>query len=122
MNKSKKTNAKLLMAAGILLCLLLFLQPLTGDILHAVFGMLLFILALVHTCKNMKKLPHKKKSARTVDWLILVSLAVLVLSGILLHPLHDMTALKILHKLSAVVFVIGAVIHAVQNRKHCFRF
>lgn len=113
----KKNSGKFLMAAGILLCVLLFLQPLTGDVLHAIFGLLLLVLAIVHVHRNMEKLKYRKRSNQVVDWIIMIALFVLVLSGILLHPLQGMLALKMIHKLGAVIFVIGMLVHALQNRK-----
>lgn len=118
----KKRDGKPLMVASIVLCVLLFLQPLTGDIPHAIFGVLLLVLILVHMGKNGKKLKYKKKSAQVVDWIIVIALAVLVVSGILLHPLREALVLKMTHRLGAVIFVIGIIVHGVQNRKSLSHF
>lgn len=81
----KKNKLRMIgLPAGLLLCIMLFLESLTGEILHAVLGMLL---------------------------------AVLVLSGILIHPLHGMLAVKLVHKFAAVIFMIGVVVHMIQNKK-----
>lgn len=101
----------------LILCVLLFLQRLTGGIWHAVLGVLLIILMVVHFCRENAKLKHRKASIRITDWALIVLLAVLFLSGILLHPLHDVLALKIIHKLSAVLFVLGILAHMVQHGK-----
>ena len=48
--------------------------------------------------------------------LLLGTLAVLMITGILLHPLHGVLIVLILHKLSAVLFVFGLIAHVVQHR------
>lgn len=112
-----KKKEKLLMIITIVLCVLLFAKELTGDLLHGILGLLLLIVILIHVCRQMKKMKYKKASIRKVDIMLMASLAVLVLTGILLHPLQGMLLLKILHKLSAVLFVIGMIVHVLQHRK-----
>lgn len=63
---------------------------------------------------NVKK---KKRYVRLVDRMILIALAVMVLSGILLHPLQGLLAIKILHKISSVFLVVGVIVHVAQHRK-----
>lgn len=111
MNKNR-----LFMIITPVLCVLLFLQRLTGGILHAVFGLLLAVMMVVHVCRHMGKFRNKKLSVRVVDVVLMAALAVLVLTGILAHPLHGVLAVKILHKLSAVIFVLAGIGHAVQYK------
>lgn len=99
------------------LCVLLFLERLTGGIWHAVFGILLTIVATVHLCRQNAKLKYRTRSIQVIDWALIALLAILFLTGFLLHPLHDVLALKILHKLSAVLFVLGVIAHILQHRK-----
>lgn len=101
----------------LVLCVLLFLQRLTGGIWHAVLGIALIILMIVHLCRENAKLKYRKAAVRIIDWALIVLLAVLFISGILLHPLQDVLALKIIHKLSAVLFVLGILAHMVQHLK-----
>lgn len=112
---SKK--ASLFMIITLVLCVLLFLQCLTGEICHAVLGVLLIIIMVVHMCRQIVKMKYNKNSIRVVDWVLMVSLAVLFLTGILLHPLQGISALKILHELAAVFFLLGIIVHMVQHRK-----
>lgn len=112
MNKTKQV---LLMVITLVLCVLLFLQPLTGEIWHAVFGILLLFLFCGHMYKHSKKLKYRSKRNQVVDWIMIAALAVVIISGILLHPLHGLLAVKIVHKLSALIFVLGILVHAVQN-------
>lgn len=108
----------LIMAIFILvLCVLLFLQRLTGGIWHAVLGILLTVIVVVHLCRQNRRMKHGPPSVRVVDWALIALLAVLFVSGMLLHPLRDALALKIIHKLSAVLFVAGILVHIVQHRK-----
>lgn len=110
-----KRNEKLLMVITLVLCILLFAQRLTGDILHAVFGVLLAVIVGRHTYLEFRKMKYKKSAVRIVDCVLLAALAVLIVTGILLHPLQGVLAVKILHKLSAVVFVLGLIAHVVQH-------
>lgn len=99
------------------LCILLFLQRVTGEIWHTILGILLIIAASVHLCRQNAKMKYKKHSIRLIDWALIAFLAILLLTGILLHPLHEMVILKIIHKLSAAFLVIGIIIHMVQHKK-----
>lgn len=114
MNSKKE---RLFMIITLILCVLLFLQRLTGEIWHAVLGLLLIIAMVVHMCRQMVKMKYKKNVIQAVDWMLIGSLAVLFLTGMLLHPLQGMLVLKILHKLAAVLFVLGIIVHMVQHRK-----
>lgn len=111
-----KKKEKLFMAVALLFCVLLFLQRLTGEIGHAVFGILLTILVIVHMCRQITKMKHKKMSVQIADWVLMAALAVLFLTG-MLHPLQGMLIIKILHKLAAVIFVLGILVHILQHRK-----
>lgn len=112
---SKK--ASLFMIITLVLCVLLFLQHLTGEICHAFLGVLLIIIMVVHMCRQIAKMKYKKNSIRAVDWVLMVSMVVLFLTGMLLHPLQGMPVLKILHELAAVLFLLGIIVHIVQHRK-----
>lgn len=117
---SKTKYSKLLLSViTLLLCVLLFLQRLTGGIWHAVLGILLIIVATVHLCRQNAKLKHRPRAIQIIDWILIALLAILLLTGILLHPLHGVLALKIIHKLSAVLFVLGIIAHMVQHKKMC---
>lgn len=114
----KTKYSKLFLAIiTLVLCVLLFLQRLTGGIWHAVLGILLIIVAAVHLCKQNAKLKHRARSIQVIDWALIALLAVLLVTGILLHPLNGVLALKIIHKLSAVLFVLGVIAHMVQHRR-----
>lgn len=112
-----KKKEKLFMAVTLALCVLLFLQGLTGEIGHAVFGILLSILVIVHMCRQITKMKYKKMPVQIADWVLMAALAVLFLTGMLLHPLQGALIIKILHKLAAVIFVLGIFVHIAQHRK-----
>lgn len=113
----KKTSEKILMAATLVLCILLFAERLTGEVLHAVCGLLLAIIVIRHMYVEFRKMKYRKTAIQIVDWVLLAAIIILILSGILLHPMHEVLILKILHKLAAVVFVIGLIAHVVQHVK-----
>lgn len=116
MIKSNYSNL-LLSVITLALCVLLFFQRLTGGIWHAVLGILLIIIAAVHLCRQNTKLKYRARSIQVIDWALTMLLAILFLTGILLHPLHEILVLKIIHKLSAVLFVLGIITHIVQHRR-----
>lgn len=57
----------------------------------------------------------KNKSLRMVDWGLMVALAVVFATGMLLHPLQGMIAIRLLHKLSSVLLVAGMIVHVIQH-------
>ena len=114
----KKTRENLFVAATLLLCVLLFLGHFTGEIWHVVFGVLLVVLMAGHLCRQMVKLRYQKRSVRVADEVLLGALVVLLVTGMLLHPLQGMLGIKLVHKLAAIVFVLGTIGHIVQHRKN----
>lgn len=114
----KKTKENLFVAATLLLCVLLFLEHFTGEIWHVVFGVLLVVLMAGHLCRQMVKLRYQKRSVRVADEVLLGALVVLLVTGMLLHPLQGMLGIKLVHKLAAIVFVLGTIGHIVQHRKN----
>lgn len=114
MNKKKEMLFGII---TLMLCVLLFFQRLTGAICHGVLGMVLVVMIVVHVCRQIGKLKYMKGSVQLVDKMLLTALAVTALSGILLHPLQEMLAIVILHKLSSILFVVATIVHVVQHRK-----
>lgn len=114
----KKTRENLFVAATLLLCVLLFLEHFTGEIWHVVLGVLLVVLMAGHLCRQMVKLRYQKRSVRVADEVLLGALVVLLVTGMLLHPLQGMLGIKLVHKLAAIVFVLGTIGHIVQHRKN----
>lgn len=114
-----KTKHKYTVMAVLTLALIvvLFLQRLTGDAVHSVLGLVLTVAMIVHLCRQNAKLGRRPRWIQMVDWALIVVLAVLLVTGILLHPIRDVLALKIAHKLAAVLFALGVIVHIVQHRK-----
>ena len=103
------------MAVTLLLCAVLFFERLTGEAVHSVLGVLLAVIAAVHIGKYPRKMRYRNMPVRVVDQVLMAALAVLLVTGVLLHPLHGMLFMKLLHKSSAVLFVIGVILHMVQH-------
>ena len=57
----------------------------------------------------------KKWSVQLVNGMLLIILAVVFVSGVLLHPFSGVLAIKILHKLSSLL-VVGVMVHILQHR------
>lgn len=114
----KKAKEIIFMVIAIFLCVLLFLEHFTGEIWHAVLGVLFCVLMIGHLCRQMVKLRYQKKPVRVVDIVLIVSLVVLFVTGMLVHPLQGVLAIRLLHKLAAVVFVLGLIGHIVQHIKN----
>lgn len=107
---------RFLMLIFMMLCIPVLCQRLTGEIWHAVLGMFLMIFVVIHICMQSGKIKYKKPAVRRVDRMLIAAMAVLALTGVLLHPLQGAFVIKILHKLSAVLFVIGTIVHVIQHR------
>lgn len=58
-----------------------------------------------------------KLSPGLVGKILVILLIVVFVSGILLGPLQDVLAVKLIHKLSAVLLVVGILVHVLQQRK-----
>lgn len=114
--KSNREKGKLFGIVILLLCMLLFLHRLTGAVCHVVLGMLLVVMIVVHVCRQICKLKYKSRAIQLVDKVLLLALAVTIVSGILLHPLQGVLAIKILHKLSSLLLVGGTIMHVVQHK------
>lgn len=112
-----RTNKIFMMILPLALCVLLFLERLTGGIWHAVLGMILIIFSVVHLCRKNGELKHGKTSVRIIDWALITLLAILFVTGLLLHPFQGVLVLKIIHRLSAVLFVMGLIVHIVQHSR-----
>lgn len=59
----------------------------------------------------------QKASVLFVDRILLAALIVVFLSGILLHPLQQVFVIKMVHKVSSVILVIGVIVHILQHRR-----
>ncbi|MGN0245174.1 MAG: hypothetical protein ACI4DK_04295 [Lachnospiraceae bacterium] len=116
MKKKNEKSGKQFLVAMLLLCLLLFLKWLTGEVCHIILGILLLGMSAMHIGKHIGKLKHKKKSVQIVDVWILIALSVVIVSGVLLHPLQGMLIILMLHKISSVCFVVEMIVHVLQHR------
>lgn len=111
-----KIRENIFMSIVILLCILLFGVKLTGGIWHVVFGVMLLVLCVSHTCRHFAKMKYQGKKVRITDEVQMAALAVMFLTGMLLHPTGGLFAVKMLHRLSAVVFVLSMLGHIVQHK------
>lgn len=112
-----KIREAIFMAATILLCVLLFGVKFTGGIWHAVIGVMLVISSVSHICLRMAKMKYRTAKVKIADEVLLAALAVLFVTGMLMHPMQEVLLVKILHKLSGVVFSLGLITHIVQHKK-----
>lgn len=110
---SKKN--KIFFALTIVLCILLFAVKLTGPVWHVVFGVLLTCMMGKHTFSRWARLRKQKRALQAVDQILMASLIVMFVSGMLMHPLQGVVIVKLLHKLSAVIFVLAMLGHVAQH-------
>lgn len=102
---------------SILLCLLLFCVKITGEAVHVAAGCILVFISVRHFCKNLKRIKYVPPKLRIADWLLAGSLIGLAVSGMLMHLIAGVFAVKIVHKLFAVLFCIGMLVHALQHSR-----
>ena len=67
-------------------------------------------------CK-MEKTNKRKIFLNILSIALIVLLIIVFVSGILIGPLSEFMIMKLIHKLSSVLFVAAAIIHIVQYKK-----
>lgn len=112
----RKKRKMVLSGAVFSLCALLLCVKLTGGALHVLLGTALVVVAGVHMIKNRKRMKGASDSQIFVDRGLTAALVIMILTGLLLHPLGNMLFIKMAHKLSSVVFVLGCIIHMIQHK------
>lgn len=100
------------------LCVLLFAEHFTGQIFHAVLGLILTVIVGIHTRRHIVQMKYRTKAIHLIDQGLILVLVILLLTGILAHPMHDLLAIKILHKLCAVILVLGIITHILQHLRN----
>lgn len=88
---------------------------LTGESIHILCGIGLVVVTLVHIMSNKNRMIYVPKKIRVVDWIIIIGLAITFITGMLLHPLHNVVFVKVIHKLSSVIFIVGCIVHIIQH-------
>lgn len=108
---------KLFVGANAVLCVLLFGVKLTGPLWHAAFGVMLVIINVSHVCIQFEKMKYRDKKIQLVDGVLMAALLGMFVTGMLMHPLNGILAVKILHKLTALLFILSMIAHGLQHRK-----
>lgn len=111
----KKTKNKIFFAVSLVLCVLLSAIRLTDAKWHVALGVILTCMMVKHTCTRMARMKKQKVTIQVVDQVLLAALTTMFVSGMLIHPLQGRFVVKILHKLSSVVFVLAMLGHAAQH-------
>lgn len=104
----KRTFFMLLMLTS---CALLFLQRFTGMAVHAILGLAVLIASICHTIKFRKVWKKRSTGKKAVEIILWGGLIAVTVSGFLLKPFGEVTAVQLVHKLSAVVFVVFLLWH-----------
>ena len=103
------------MIAAVLVLILLFFKRLTGVPIHIIIGLIFCVILGIHTWRRRKRIFKCPRAYSVTDIVILAAMFCVLLSGFLLKPLHGITAVLLLHKVSALVFAIGLLVHMVQH-------
>lgn len=106
---------KTFISISIVLYILLFAVRLTGPKWHLALGLLLTCLMVKHTCIRLALMKRQNSSVRFVNYVLMAALLTILVTGILMHPLHGMLVIKLLHKLSAIVFGLAMFGHIRQH-------
>lgn len=91
--------------------IVLFMQRKTGMGIHACLGILLLIGSICHTIKFRKVWKVRSKYQKMVEILLWMGLAGSMMTGFLLKPFADVMLVNLLHKVTALLFVIGLLLH-----------
>lgn len=114
---NKNTKKTVLCLVTMALCILLFCVRITGEIVHMVLGTLLLLIIIIHIIRNRKKMNYVQPKYRLVNLILIGTMLVLFLFGILSHPFGEFIIFKIVHKLAAVIFLIGCLVHVLLHRQ-----
>ena len=66
---------------------------------------------------DRRKMKRRQMVAGAVNRMLLALLTTVMVSGMLLHPLNDALWVLIIHKISALVFCLGIIIHILLHCK-----
>ena len=99
----------------IAISILLFALKLTGMKIHIALGVAACIITIVYTILTRKKV--KENFNIVLEIAMRVFLAIALVSGFLLKPFRTIFVISIIHKLSAIVFVIVLLIINVKKCK-----
>ena len=105
--------------AGITFLLLagLFCVKQTGPGLHAFLGIVLSVMMTVHFSRKRRCMYAVPEKMRVINGILLAALTAMLFSGIWIHAFPELLWLKIVHKLSGTVFIIGIIGHILQHKK-----
>lgn len=112
---SKKVT--LMSVICVLVCVLLFCEKFTGEALHSILGLIFGIGLFVHILSKKDRIMKLPMKMRTADIVAAISLIVILVSGILMHPMGKPVYLLLLHSIFSIVLVISCVIHVKQHCK-----
>lgn len=107
---------KIFAIMSIVLYILLFAVRVTGAKWHLAFGLLLTCMMVKHTCIRLAAMKMQSPAVRLVDCVLMAALLTMFVTGMLMHPLNGILAIKLLHKLAAVVFGLAMIGHIRQHR------
>ncbi|MGN0394323.1 MAG: hypothetical protein ACI4EF_03075 [Coprococcus sp.] len=114
MNEKK---GKAFVMVTLLLCILLIFKRLTGEKIHMILGFIFLGITILHVCRHICKLKHKKISVKLTDWIMMIALLIVLISGVLLHPFKGIFVIKVIHKISSLFFILGMIVHVIQHKK-----
>lgn len=114
---SKKLKCNVAVAVSVLVCILLFAVRVTGVLFHMLAGIFVVIAIVVHVVHKSSRFKYIPVKWRVTDIVLTIAALFLMITGMLIHPMKDMAAVLMVHKLSAVVLVIACVVHVVSHRQ-----
>lgn len=114
--KMKETGNTIFAGITFLLLMGLFFVKLTGPLIHIAIGLVMTMMMTVHFCRKRRCMHAVPEKMRLINGILLAALAGMLLSGILLHIFPEILMMKIIHKLSGAVFIIGIPGHILQHK------
>ena len=85
---------------------LLFALKFTGMKIHIILGIGACVITIIYTLLIKRKLKESTKKNIVIEVLMRVFLALALITGFLLKPFGGIVVISIIHKISAIVFVI----------------
>lgn len=114
---NKKLKNSILSVLIFLLCVLLGCIKITGERVHVMLGIVLILVTIIHIRKNKERMKYVPLFIKRVNQILVCTIVMMFVSGFLLQIQIDFLIIQVLHKLCAMVFILGCMIHIAQHKK-----
>lgn len=113
--RNKKGKFTLALVGALLITALLFAVPVTGVRIHMLLGLVAVISVITHFIRKGKRIRFIPRSWRVTDYMLLLMMVILLVSGMLAHIKNGAMMHLHMHKMAACVLLLCCIVHVVQH-------